>query len=336
VFEGPTVALIQGTFDTTFDYDPDENRRVMSEYAHLTARAVERLQRETGSTFDLVVWPESMFRFPLVSFSDDYREPESAEWTKEEMEQRSKDELRGLAKLANSCVLVGLGREHLSSVRGQRWNSAAFVDHNGKIAHYDKQKLVMFGEYVPFFDLWPALYQLTPIGEGLSRGERPQSFDVFRTPRESHPKSTYRFSPSICFETVVPHLIRNQIRELRDNGAEPDVLVNLTNDGWFWGSSELELHLICGVFRAVEVRKPLVIAANTGISAHIDASGRIVQQAPRREAASLIADVQIDERPSVWLEHGGQLEILYFLPLIGLTAVGLACRWRSVARRAHA
>jgi apolipoprotein N-acyltransferase len=333
---GPTVALIQGKFDTTFDYDPDENRRVMSEYVRMTSKAVDELQKRTGSSFDLVVWPESMFRSPLVSFSDDYREPKGAEWSKDQVLQRSQNELRELAKFTNSCVLVGLGREHLTNDRNERWNSAAFVDRDGEIDHYDKQKLVMFGEYVPFFDLWPALYQLTPMGEGLSRGERPQSFDVFRTPRNTHPKSIYRFSPSICFETVVPHLIRNQVRQLRDEGAEPDVLVNLTNDGWFWGSSELELHLICGVFRAVEIRKPLVIAANTGISAHIDANGRIVQQAPRREATYLIADVQIDERPSVWLEHGGRLEIVYLLPLIGLTTVGLANRWRVSKRRTRA
>jgi apolipoprotein N-acyltransferase len=330
--QGPTVALIQGTFDTTFDYDPDENRRVMAEYVRLTSNAVDEFHKRTGSSFDLVVWPESMFRSPLLSFSDNFREPEGAEWSKEQMLERSHNELRELAKFTNSCVLVGLGREHLTNDRNQRWNSAAFVNRDGEIEHYDKQKLVMFGEYVPFFDLWPALYRLTPMGEGLSRGEQPRSFEVVRSPREPPPKSNYRFSPSICFETVVPHLIRNQVSQLRDAGAEPDALVNLTNDGWFWGSSELELHLICGVFRAVEVRKPLVIAANTGISAHIDASGRIVQQAPRRESTYLIADVKMDERQSFWLEYGGRLEILYLLPLVGLTAVGLANRWR-VARR---
>ena len=50
------------------------------------------------------------------------------------------------------------------------------------------------------------------------------------------------------------------------------MLVNLTNDGWFWGSSELDMHLACGVFRAVECRMPLLIAANTGFSAWIDAT----------------------------------------------------------------
>ena len=65
-------------------------------------------------------------------------------------------------------------------------------------------------------------------------------------------------------------MIRAQVAQLRDEVQEPDVLVNLTNDGWFWGSSELDMHLACAVFRAVECRKPFLIAANTGFSAWID------------------------------------------------------------------
>ena len=88
--------------------------------------------------------------------------------------------------------------------------------------------------------------------------------------------------PNICYETVLPHVIRNQLVALRQQGQEPQILVNVTNDGWFWGSSELEQHLACGVFRTVECRRPMVIAANTGISASIDASGRILATRDRR------------------------------------------------------
>ena len=84
-----------------------------------------------------------------------------------------------------------------------------------------------------------------------------------------------RIAPNICYETVLSHVIRGQVNALTAEGREPDVLINLTNDGWFWGSSELDMHLACGVFRAVECRKPLLIAANTGFSAWIDGDGRI-------------------------------------------------------------
>ena len=61
--------------------------------------------------------------------------------------------------------------------------------------------------------------------------------------------------PNICYETVLPYVIRNQLVALRQQGQEPQILVNVTNDGWFWGSSELEQHLACGVFRTVECRR---------------------------------------------------------------------------------
>ena len=65
-----------------------------------------------------------------------------------------------------------------------------------------------------------------------------------------------RICPSICFENTVPHLIRRQVRQLKAQATPPDVLVTITNDGWFWGSSLLDLHLACGTFRAIETRLP--------------------------------------------------------------------------------
>ena len=98
------------------------------------------------------------------------------------------------------------------------------------------------------------------------------------------------------------------------------MLVNLTNDGWFWGSSELDMHLACGVFRAVECRKPLLIAANTGFSAWIDGDGRIRRQGPRRDADTLLAEVRLDPRSSWYLAHGDWPA--------GCLPGGLHCAWR--------
>jgi len=130
----------------------------------------------------------------------------------------------------------------------------------------------------------------------MSWGESGKAFNVNGT----------CYSPSICFETTLARVIRRQILEARSaaDGCDPQVLVNVTNDGWFWGSAELDMHLVCGVFRAVECRKPLVIAANTGFSGWIDSDGRIIQQGKRRDEDILIAEPRLDQRASFYLRFG--------------------------------
>ena len=138
------------------------------------------------------------------------------------------------------------------------------------------------------------------------------------------------FVPSICFESTLSHVIRGQLAELRARGETPDVLVNLTNDGWFWGSSELDLHLISGVFRAVECRKPMLIAANTGFSAWIDSSGQIVQQGPRRAKGTIVAEPRLDRRTSWYSLYG---DWPAGVCLAASIALGIGCLIRAFRHR---
>ena len=147
---------------------------------------------------------------------------------------------------------------------------------------YFKMHRVMFGEYIPLGDWLPWIYSLTPMSSGLTAGERPETFVV----------NQVTFAPNICFESTVPHLIRGQLKELTNQDRRPDVMVNVTNDGWFWGSSILDLHFACGVFRAVENGRPHLIAANPGISGWVDAKGRLLHKSPRRERDVIIAEVE--------------------------------------------
>ena len=82
------------------------------------------------------------------------------------------------------------------------------------------------------------------------------------------------------------------------------MLLSQTNDGWFWGSSALDMHLICGIFRAVEFRTPLLIAANTGLSASIDGRGRVVALGPRRESEVLLVAPHLEPLQSAYLKVG--------------------------------
>jgi apolipoprotein N-acyltransferase len=152
----------------------------------------------------------------------------------------------------------------------------------------------MFGEYIPFGDRFPFLYALTPLPAGLTAGREPVAVDI----------AGRRVAVNICYETALPEAVRSLVNVLGGRAGRPDVIVNLTNDGWFWGSSELDMHLVAAIFRAVEVRTPIAIAANTGFSAAIDGCGRLLERGPRRATATIRARLHPDGRPSLWLAMG--------------------------------
>jgi apolipoprotein N-acyltransferase len=323
---GPTVALIQGSIDVELKTDENHLRDVLNEYFELSRKALEQ-----QPNLDLMVWPETMYRFPLFYFADDFHQP--ADWiaTPQQWYHTSRKNLQDLQDQFRRIVdekfqsplppplLLGLDAVYFSNGADretveQHFNSAVFIDSQGEpLTRYDKMHPVMFGEYIPFAEYLPFLYRITPLTGGLTSG----------THAVAQKLGPYRFAPNICYETVIPHLIRRQIVELRQQGNEPDVMVNITNDGWFRGSSELDMHLACGVFRAIEMRKPLVISANTGFSASIDGNGRILQQSPRRKSDVLIAKVDIDTRRSWYLDHGDLIAGICLAGCLGLVGVGL-------------
>jgi apolipoprotein N-acyltransferase len=199
----------------------------------------------------------------------------------------------------------------------QRYNSAALVDRDGNLAGtYDKVHRVMFGEYIPFAKWLPFLYRLTPLTGGIEAGDGPVVFEL---------DGNY-YAPSICYETVIPHVMRRQAATLAGGSAPPDVLVNMTNDAWYWGSSELDMHLACGIFRAIETRTPLVIAANGGISAWIDQYGRVRAQSPRMKPDIILADVEPRDMRSWYVAFGDWFALM----CLACTGVFAFVGWRTL------
>ena len=164
----------------------------------------------------------------------------------------------------------------------------------------------------------PSCKNYSPITGGAQPGAGPAAIEI----------DGVVYSPNICYETVLPQLIRRQVAELSREGKTPGVLVNLTNDAWYWGSSELDMHLASGVFRAVEMRTPLVVAANRGLSAHVDHLGRIVAATDRDVPASLVATVTLPPRsgefPSLFAAYGDWFALACLVCCMVLAAVG----WR--------
>ena len=144
------------------------------------------------------------------------------------------------------------------------YNAAVLASPAGRYERvYRKRHLVLFGEYIPLVRQFPFLKSLIPIGDGFAAGTAPVPFPV------QTESGMVTVSPVICFEDIFPHHIRDQIR------PETDVLLELTNDGWFGESGAQWQHCANAAFRAVENGVPLVRCANNGVTCWIDAQGRL-------------------------------------------------------------
>jgi apolipoprotein N-acyltransferase len=300
---GPRVALIQGNALAEWKADSNHAERIMSEYTQLSVNAVRAAKTSgNGRAADLVVWPETMFRGTIFQFESGYKPtPDRDDLAVKRYEQAGPAQISRLVEQLGTPVLLGVDvieflAAALSGQRGYRaWNAAVLAGRDGQIVgRYDKVHLVMFGEYIPFARYVPWLYKLTPLAGGVTAG-------VGAVALES---DGVVYVPNICYESVLPHVIRRQVVELTESGAPPDVLVNLTNDAWYWGSSELDMHLACACLRAIETRKPHLVAANGGLSAQIDSCGRIVRKLPRQSPGFILADIELDPRTSVYTRIG--------------------------------
>jgi len=283
---GPRVALIQGHTLADWKFDDDRQLSIVQEYARLSQAAVEQSRQRDGRDVDLIVWPETAYRYPLYTIADGYRLP--TERFPESSLNAAKSDLAEFVRQHGAGILTGIERVHWFADQAgepayEQFNSSVLINKQAEIVGtYDKMHLVIMGEYVPFTSWLPILKRLTPITGLATPGVKPAALAA----------EGFVYCPNICYETAVPHLIRRQVTELTATGKHPDALVNLTNDAWFWGSSELDMHLACGIFRAVEMRLPLIIAANGGLSAHIDTFGNVQQMTPRQQTATLLVDLR--------------------------------------------
>ncbi len=217
---------------------------------------------------DLLVWPESAVP---------------------EMSAENCDKISSVARRHHVWLILN-GEDMTTTPQATNFYNAAFLmNPEGRLAATNhKQKLVIFGEYVPLVRWLPFLKWFTPIVGGWTPGDGPVTFPLTglnesaefptnviflaapgaTTGRVPH---TAKLSVLICFEDTFPGVAR---AAARDN---LDLFVNLTNDGWFGDSSEQWQHMANAVFRAVENGVPLLRCANNGITCLIDRHGGIEQ-----------------------------------------------------------
>lgn len=232
--------------------------------------------KEMGA--EIVIWPETAVQRPLL---------------------RSGESMLPQPVFDNLGIPILTGAlERGSGVRPPIYNVAVLTDANGKITgSYIKQKLLMLGEYIPLGETFPVVYGWFPYIGRLTPGNsnKPIGFQE------------YLLGVNICYEDILPRLINKMAKE------SPDVFVNLTNDNWFGYTHEPLQHLVLAAFRSVEHRRWLVRSTNTGISAFVDATGRIVERSPLMEESILISDVPMMKGKTIYARLGDWFSWLMLL-----------------------
>ena len=296
---GPRIALLQSNLLQRMKSGntPDE---ILGIFRGLIDQAMKGDDRP-----DLIIWPETAYPYSFVDIDPQFTVEQvaqafatttkhsPAEWTL--FRRIVDDDLRAISAYYKVPMLIGISADRFDHRGASRANAVVMVDPDPKVPlrSYQKIQLVPFGEYIPMINTFPFLTALVPYPAGgipnLAPGQAPAWFDV----------GPYRYAPLICFEDTIPHLARRFFSNAPE-GRHPDVLVNVTNDGWFRNTSEQQIHLAVSVFRAVENRVPLARAVNTGISAMIDGNGAIVASLAADKSAQLTVIAPLDDRTGLY------------------------------------
>ncbi|MEO7100656.1 MAG: apolipoprotein N-acyltransferase [Luteolibacter sp.] len=174
------------------------------------------------------------------------------------------------------------GDNLVPKLKGKAWNSLAVMSPNDDLQTYRKEHLVIFGETIPFIDSLPFLKKIYEEQSGAEFGGSFTPGDKFDPLPIAVGDKTVGAIPTICFEDSVPRLTRKFVR------PGPQVIINVTNDGWFKQSAAAAQHFEYARFRAIEFRRPMLRSANSGVSAAIDSTGSTAH--PDTGKSQIIAD----------------------------------------------
>ena len=283
-----TALLVQQNIPIQADWTRDYFEGTLRDLTSLSAKSAG--DARSASKADLIVWPES----PSPFYTSDplFQNPVSA-----------------MARQAQTWVVsgaIGTVPAMPGGGRGsQVFNSAVLVSPQGEwVGRYDKVHLVPFGEYLPFPRVFSFAAGLTKeVGE-FARGASRAPFDAGGT----------RLGVFICYESVFP----DEVRQFAAQGAQ--VFINISNDGWYGDSGAWKQHLQQTQMRAIENKRWLLSATNTGLTAAIDPAGRVVAQVPRNERTVLVAPYALVSSTTFYTRHGDWFA--YLCAIISVGALG--------------
>jgi apolipoprotein N-acyltransferase len=256
-----TAALLQPNITQQMRWNDENVIAIYRRMIDMTVRAAEKGAK-------IVVWPESTVPLSYTETAF-YRES-----------------IEELSKRYDIDIILGSVATDPARV-GRLWNSAFLVSNGTTIGHYDKIRLVPFGEYVP-------LRRVLFFAEKLVRAVGEFEFGTNDRPLVGR-KS---YGPAICYEIVYPQITRTQVI----NGA--DVIVTITNDAWYDGTSAPAQHLAQSRLRAVETDRYLLRSATTGISAFVDPTGQMLSSIPMGEEGIIYAAFQSRTTTTPYVRFG--------------------------------
>jgi apolipoprotein N-acyltransferase len=283
------TGVVQGNIPQDRKWDPAFQIASTKTYI---ARSGSLREREP----DLVVWPETATPFYL--FDNDVL---------------TRMVRRGI-RATGSHFVIGSPAVEAEGRTPAYFNSAYVLDPEGQpVGRYDKAHLVPYGEYVPLRRFMPFVGKLVAQVGDFTPGE----------PGRVLPSPKAALGPLICYEVIFPALSRAMVR----NGA--GLLVNLTNDAWFGRTGAPYQHFSAAIFRAVENRRSLVRAANTGISGFVDPTGRVLEASPIFVEATLIQAVPVLGGRTPYTRFG---DLFAMVCLAATAAVPIAHRLRGASK----
>jgi len=262
--QGMDVSLIQGNISQSIKWNANYQKETISIYEDLSLRQPQ----EAGG---LIVWPETAVPFHYQDDTD--------------LQRRVRD----ISVKTQNWFVFGSTSYRDRGASMDYYNSAYLLSPMGDIlGKYDKVHLVPYGEYVPLRTVFPFVGKLAEgigdFGEGkgfypLEMGER-------------------KIGVMICYEGILPEAGRMY------KNADADLLVNITNDAWFGSTSAPYQHLSMTIFRAVETRLYLVRAANTGISAIIHPTGKIIAKTGIFHKDAIHGRIKYIQLPTIYAKFG--------------------------------
>src|SRR3954447_2307711 len=238
------VAAVQSNVPRNEKFDPQFTKRIFDRFRRLSEIALR-----SNPPPDLLVWPESSMPGPVLA------------------DQESNKFVMDLAASADTDLLLGT----IDVDNRDVYNAALLVSDGGEHAQiYRKIHLVAFGEYVPGRHTVPLLAQIVgdQVPGDFKEGKEYTVFTLTNT--------DVHVAPLVCFEDTIGELTRQFVLP-NETSPGANLLVDVTNDGWFKMSAGSHQHLENAIFRCVETRRPMVRAANTGVTCFINQFGRVTQ-----------------------------------------------------------